>query len=160
MPRINFLSILATAALVLAGCERATTISPQQPAVLADAPTRIQVDGRELTLDTYLYRDFMPVSPPDGKPLIAGLKVRTVDGSPLPAGIGAETVSVLYLDDVWTAPARMEHPSQTPSVLELVARDGPTWGPAVNVDVVLRLHDGAGRTYRLRAADQPIHRTD
>ncbi|HEU4882418.1 MAG TPA: hypothetical protein VFT45_09245 [Longimicrobium sp.] len=159
MPRLRLLPLLATACLVLAGCDPPTTISTE-PSLLADVPTRIQVDGRELVLDTYLFRDFMPASPPDGRPLIAGLKVRTVDGSPLPAGIGAETVSVLYLDEVWTAPARLEHPSQIPSVLELVARDGPKWGPAVNVDVVLQLRDRSGQAYRLRAADQPIHRTD
>jgi hypothetical protein len=158
MPRLRLVPLLATAALLLAGCESTSTISTQPD--LLQAPTRIQVDGRELTLDTYLYRDFMPASPPDGKPLIAGLKVRTVDGSPLPAGIRGESVSVLYQGEMWTAPARMEHASQVPSVLELVARDGPRWGPGGSVDVMLQLRDGAGQAYRLRAADQPIHRTD
>jgi hypothetical protein len=133
---------------MLAGCDRLATISPQ-PVVLDDAPTRIQVDGRELTLDTYLYRDFMPVSPPGGKPLVAGLKVRTVDGSPLPAGIRAERVSVRYQDEVWTVPVVLEHPSPLPGVLDVVARDGPRWGPGVNVDVVLHLRDGAGNAKAL-----------
>lgn len=160
MNRIRSLLSLAAACVLLAACESTTTISTL-PRLLEDVPTRIQVEGRELTLETYLYRDFMPESPPDGRPLIAGLRVRAVDGGALPAGLSADSVAVVYRDEVWTAPVVVvEQSSRIPNILELVARNGPKWPTGATVDAVLFLHDAGGRNHRLRAAGQTIHRTD
>jgi hypothetical protein len=41
-----------------------------------------------------------------------------------------------------------------------VARDGPKWGPGIEVDVVIRLRDAAGRHVLLQAREQLVHRTD
>src|SRR5438552_2287407 len=47
-----------------------------------------------------------------------------------------------------------------PSFFEVVARDGPKWGPGIAVDVVVRLRDGAGHEVLLQARAQWINRTD
>jgi hypothetical protein len=159
MPRRHLLPAVATAIMLLSGCDPPTTISPE-PQPLLDAPTQVRVDGHDLTLEAYLWRDFQPISPPDGKPLVAVLRVKTADGRPFPAGVTADQVSVVYGDQVWTAPAHQEQPSSHPAVLAVVARDGPRWGPEVTVDVVVRLRGPGGSEFLLRAPDQRIHRTD
>lgn len=161
MPRLHLLPAFATAVLLLAGCgdPSTTTISPE-PQPLLDAPTQVHLDGHDLTLEAYLWRDFQSISPPDGKPLVAVLRVKTADGRPFPASVTADQVSVVYGDQVWTAPAHQEQPSSQPAVLEVVARNGPRWGPDVTVDVVVRLRGPGGSEFLLRAANQPIHRTD
>jgi hypothetical protein len=78
---------------------------------------------------------------------------------------------VLHEGDVWEASALeeqdLDHPSYQDEsgrsrnrpdspVFRVVARGGPLWGPNVTVDCVVRLSDGAGRSYLLRADDQPI----
>jgi hypothetical protein len=45
-------------------------------------------------------------------------------------------------------------------VLEVFAEGGPKWGPGIEVDVVVRLRDAAGKSWYLKARRQPIHRTD
>lgn len=159
MPRLRLLTALATASLLLAGCDQATTISPQ-PSLLKDVPTQVRVDGYDLVLDAYVGRDFMPISPPDGKPMVAVLRIRTADGRPFPTGVTADRVSVVNGDQVWTAAARKEHDSQQANTLEVVARDGPKWEPGTLVDVVVYLHDASGREHLLRAPDQRIQRSD
>jgi len=42
----------------------------------------------------------------------------------------------------------------------VVARNGPKWGPGVEVDVVVRLRDAAGHGVLLQAPGQLIGRTD
>lgn len=161
MRHLRLLPILATACFLLAGCDPQTTpITPEPDRVPeTETPAPVQIGEHELTLETYLWRDFMPFAPPDGQPLIAVLKVRTVNGSALPAGVRADSVSITHLSEVWKAPVRLEYPSQVPSVLEVAARNGPKWEPGGNVDVVLHLRDGTGRAIRLLAANQPIRRT-
>jgi hypothetical protein len=121
---------------------------------------RVKVAGRELALETDLWRDFMPISPPDGQPLLAILKIQTIDRSRLPRGIRADQVSITYEGDVWTAQVKARGPRVDPNVLEVVARDGPKWGPDVKVDVVVRLRDVWDRVYWLCATDQLVGRTD
>jgi len=59
----------------------------------------------------------------------------------------------------WSAVPQQERPRpETSPVYELVARDGPKWGPGISVDVVVRLRSPDG-TFLLRAADQPIRAT-
>jgi hypothetical protein len=158
MLRLHLLPTIA-AAVLLSGCDEPTTISTQ-PGAFENVPTQVRVDGHDLTLEAHLWRDFQPISPPDGKPLIAVLWIKTADGRPFPAGVVADRVSVVYGDLVWTAPARQENESWHPSVLEAIARDGPKWGPEVTVDVVVRLRGPGGGEFLLRAPDQRIGRTD
>lgn len=101
----------------------------------------------------------MPPSPQDGRPLTAIARVQTVDRTPVPATLRATDVWVVLGSDVWRAAVREERPrSDTAPDYEVVARDGPKWGPDVTVDVVVRLTDGR-RDWLLRAADQRIAAT-
>jgi hypothetical protein len=158
MTRFRFLPIAAACAL-LAACDPPTTISTL-PIEYATVPTVVQVAGHELALEAHLWRDFQPVAPPDGQPLVAVLYIKTTDGGPFPAGVTADQVTVVFGEERWTAPARRESSSGQADVLEVVGRDGPKWGPHVNVDVVVRLRGPDDQVHLLRAPNQRIGRTD
>ena len=143
---------------LVAGCGEGP-VAPSPMTELVNAPVQVRVAGVDLTLETYLYRDFAPITPPNGQPMIAVARVKAAEGEELPAGLEAEVLHVLYGEEVWAAAPLEEHPSTGPGVLEVVARNGPQWGPGVTVDVVLRLRH-AGTTLLLKAPAQQIHRTD
>jgi hypothetical protein len=151
-----------TATLVLTACGGSSPAVPSPlPSDLATAPTRVVLAGKTLVLDASLWRDFMPISPPDGKPLTAVLQVRAEDGSPVPTTVSADMAWVLNGADKWsTVPREERSRTEMAPLYELVARDGPKWGPGVNVDVVVRLHDQGGRDSFLRVANRPIRATN
>ena len=147
--------------LALFGCtQKPTAPDPVTNPDLSGAPSSIVVGGKTLTLTTSLWRDFMPISPPDGKPLVAVLEVRAADGSAVPADVRADMVWVVFGTETWSKAPTDERPrSETAPVYEFVARDGPKWGPGVEVDVVVRLRTAGGTTYLLSARKRPIGRT-
>jgi hypothetical protein len=152
---------IAIGLLFTAGCGGSSPTSPTDVsrAQLAAAPTRIVADGKALTLRAALWRDFMPISPPDGKPLAAVLQIVTEDGSQVPATVTADTSWVLHGADVWSATVEQRPRAETAPAYEVIARNGPKWGPDVSVDVVVHLVDSAGRSILLRAAGQTITAT-
>jgi hypothetical protein len=157
---MRWLFLGLTAILALNACGGISPTAPTPlPSDLAAAPTRVVLAGKSLSLDASLWRDFMPISPPDGESLIAVLQVRTEDGE-VPSTVRADMVWVLNGADTWSTAPREEHSRQeTAPVYELVARDGPKWGPGITVDVVVRLHEAGGRDSLLRAANRLIQGT-
>jgi hypothetical protein len=155
-------SAFALACLVLTACGTQSPTEPNPaitPLELRAAPSTIEAGGVRLTLSASLWRDFMPPSPQDGRPLIAIARVQTVDRTPVAATLRATDVWVVLGSDVWRAAFREERPrSDTAPDYEIVARDGPKWGPGVTADVVVRVTDGR-RNWLLRAADQRIEAT-
>ena len=150
---------LAGLALLVACSDADNLIAPPSPVEIQNAPSQIVVGGVELTLEAFLYRDFQPVSEPNGRPLIASVRVKPASGKALPADLRAEALHVVYGDQVWTPRLFQESPNDREPEMEFVARDGPKWGPNVTVDVVLRLRSG-DRALLLKAPSQPIHRTE
>jgi hypothetical protein len=143
--------------LVLLGCsQKPTAPDSMPPSELSAAPSTVTIGGKTLTLTASLWRDFMPISPPDGKPLAAVLRVNTADGSPVPTDVRAGMVFIVYGTEVWSkTPAEERARSETAPAYEFMAREGPKWGPGVEVDVVVRLTSGGG-TYLLSARKQRI----
>lgn len=131
-------------------------VLPADPAVV---PTTVTMRGATLALETYLNRDFFPVSPPDGRPLAAFVRVRSTNGAPLPIGLSVAWVGVYFQGQVWSSAAESQTPSD-PSAVEAIARNGPKWGPGGTADVVVILSLAGEPRMLLRAADQPIHRSD
>ncbi len=128
---------------------------------LRNAPEEVPAEGVTVRLETYLWRDFQPIAPPDGQPLIAVLRVKTVDGASIPAALRADSVWILNGDLAWAAAVREEWSREAdPPFFEVVGRDGPKWGPGIEVDVVIRLRDAAGHAILLQARAQLINRTD
>ncbi|MBE3072631.1 MAG: hypothetical protein IMZ67_06615 [Acidobacteria bacterium] len=125
-----------------------------------DAPDSVRLAGKTLTLKASLWRDFMPIAPIDGRPLVAVLTATTVDQSPFPAGVTADKAWVFHAGLTWeTVVDQEQQPGPGTPSLEVVARDGPKWGPNVQVDVVIRLWDSRGNQYLLQAKRQTIKAT-
>jgi hypothetical protein len=100
------------------------------------------------------WRDFQPVAPPNGQPLVVVVKVSPSDMMPLPIDIAIDRVWVLNDKEQWSAA-----PAPGATGLETAVRNGPKWGPGIKVDVVVRLKRGK-QTWLLRAAGVDIKRTD
>jgi hypothetical protein len=144
------------------GCKGSKPFMPTWPVdILLSAPEESEVQGRTYVLETELWRDFMPFSPPDGKPLIALIRVCARDSAELPAELDIARLWVIKGKDMWET--RFSGQAARPNLytLERVARDGPKWGPNVRVDVVAGLvHEADDKIYLLRASDQLIFRTE
>jgi hypothetical protein len=156
-------TLVLTAALVLGvgACESTNPVELLPPDELRAAPLSIMVDARTLVLDPYLWRDFMPIAPPNGDSLIVAIRVRSADDAAVPTTIHVDAAWVILDDLVWASGVGQESPATTQKPFyEAVARNGPKWGPGVNVDVVVRVKDSQGIARLLRAADRPIQRTD
>ena len=158
------LKILAVlfACIVFSGCGLFEPPGPQSDIEeLLSAPEKIDINGREYILETILWRDFMPICPPDGRPLIAIILITATDGLPFPASVNADIIYVVNDLLVWEA-----HLSEDPSPpcgehqLKMGARNGPKWGPKIYVDVVVRIVVDENKSCYLRASDQWIGRTD
>jgi hypothetical protein len=139
-------------------------------AALRAVPMRVSVSSTTLRISVYLWRDFQPrvslrrdfqpASPPDGQPLIAVVRVRTVAEALLPE-ISAGRIAVIRRGQAWIAPMVEENPySRGDSRLEVVARNGPRWGPGILVDVILELRDSSGKAHLIRVPDEEIERTE
>lgn len=130
---------------------------------LRSAPDTLTLGDQQLVLRTAMWRDFQPISPPEGKPLIALFWIYAADSTALPAGLTADAAWVVNGEEVWDTYFTDEEPppgEQRPYQLYEVAREGPTWGPQIEVDAVVRVRDGDGASYLLRAPAQRIGRTD
>ena len=135
-----------------------STVSLQN---LEAAPEKIMVNGSEYALETYLWRDFMPISPPDGKPLIAVVKIQSPGKTAVPSKIDATRMWVVKGKEIWETEFTNEQRSTTGDTLEKVGRSGPKWGPGISVDVIVKVIDlKSGKDYLLKASNQDIHRTD
>ena len=151
--------LFATLCITAAACTHETPTAPADrvsPAVLRSAPTTLAAGKATLTLEATVWRDFMPSTPPGGRPLVVVARVQTTNGSPVPAAIRATDIFVVFGNDVWSTSAKEERSrTDTAPQYEVVGREGPKWSPDVAVDVILRLSDGS----LLRAPNQPISAT-
>jgi hypothetical protein len=126
--------------------------------LLVSAPERVKIDGRELALETYIYCDMMPTSPPDSVNLIAGITIVEVDSLRIPSQLDADRLWLIQGREIlWETELSSGRPITHPSRLEKVAREGPCCGPGAFVDAVVRVIDRKGRRiYLLRASGQLV----
>lgn len=127
---------------------------------LLAAPETTMVNGRAVYLTTYLWRDFMPISPPEGKPLLGVVFITAMDGLVFGNAISSDAVWVVYNQKVWKSWLTNASNGGRTNQLAKSFSDGPKWGPLVSVEVVVRLKDDQNNIYFLRASKQWIGRTD
>ena len=105
-----------------------------------------------------MWRDFMPISPPDGKPLIVIVWVNALGVNNFPSSTIIKRLWLINgLDIISTLPT--EEYSVDGNTLEMVFRNGPKWGPNIFVDVIVKLID-IDFDFCVKAVNQTIHRTD
>ena len=140
--------------MTTAGCGTACRCCRPAAASPTSAPERVEIGGREYALTANAWRDFQPVAPPNGQPLIVVVKVSPSDMMPLPNDIAIDHIWVLNGKEQWSA-----KPEPGATGLETAVRNGPKWGPGIKVDVVARLKQGK-QTWLVRAPGVDIKRTD
>ncbi len=158
----KFNDILILALLFFLSCEDNSILSPEEISkeTLLAAPDTIEIGNQKIFLTTYLQRDFMPVSPPDGKPLNAVVYIETVDSSDIPGSLEAQAIYIINGNEVWESFFSDDVPPENSSFrLVKIARDGPKWEPGIYVDVIVLLTIGKEQKL-LKASDQYIYRTD
>ena len=166
VPRRDVALLCVAVLALVAGCGTACRCCRPAGASPASAPERVRIDGREYTLSANAWRDFQPVAPPDGQPLIVVVKVSPSDMMPLPSDIAIDRIWVLNGKKQWSAAPEesgdrgQSTTGQSPVTrLETAVRGGPKWGPGIKVDVVVRLKQGK-QTWLVRAPGVEIKRTD
>jgi len=133
---------------------------------LLDAPEQLDIDDYSFTLETYLWRDFMPTIPdydPDGSPLGAVATVSEIDSLDIPDSFNITMMWVINGNKAWeiSSPERRYYYGIQPFQIKVSASDGPKWGPRIYVTVVVQLVNGDDdKIYLLRATNQYIGRTD
>ena len=120
------------------------------------ASEEVNVGGITYSLETYMYRDFMPISPPDGRPLIVIIRVHALGVNDFPL---STIIERLWLIDgsniISTLPT--EKYSVDGNTFRMAFLNGPKWGPDIFVDVIVKLID-MDFSFCVKAVDQPIHR--
>jgi hypothetical protein len=129
---------------------------------IINAESSIPFDTKRIIFDdVHLWRDFMPESPPDGKPLITLIRIKTDDESPFLEALQADRIYIINQNEVWISSfSTEERPEQPDYRIEKVARDGPKWGPHILVDVVIRLKDRNQNMFYMKKIDVYINRSD
>ena len=140
--------LIVALALVAAGCsDDDNRLKPPPPSGLPSmtvdellaSPDTLRAGGMMLSAELYLGRDFMPVAPPEGWPLVA---FALLNGSP--PGNFPPSVSDVYVwvirdsSEVWGATMSFQgiDPSRN-GAHSYYAAEGPLWGPGILVDVVI-----------------------
>ena len=129
--------------------------------LLSNSLDTINIGSQRFTLDAYLWRDFMPISPPNGKPLIAINWLISIDSTAIPANIEMKEQYVIHNDSVWIAAYEPESHTTPIYKIEKVSRNGPKWGPMIYVDIVSKIIDSkTNRDYFIKIKNIYIGRTD
>ena len=156
-------ALRSLAVILLAGCANVTAPGDDTPSelTLRHAPTSVSVGEKILVLRTVLWRDFQPIAPSDGKPMIGVFSVETDDRSPLPAGLTITRAWVLKGSLAWTPELETNPDFEYESWQRVVeGRNGPKWGPAIRVEVIVEIRLADGQRRLLRQANVLIERTD
>src|SRR5262245_40425847 len=95
------------AGFVGAGC--GPTPPPPLLETLHRAPEGQTLEGgTTVSLYSSLWRDFMPISPPEGKPLIAVFELREANQVALSTDLSIEAAFVVLGDKVWSSYPQVE----------------------------------------------------
>jgi len=152
-----FLSIFLS--LALFACDKELGVGLHEDEKMAkqlrNAPEDLRLEGINLDLSADVWRDFMPPSEPDGSPMMAVVELDGENGL-LPDGIEPVRLYVVYGNDIWAT--GFDDVSMSDDEIQVSSRNGPKWGPDVEVDVVL-MFNFDGKSYEIRDDDVTIEAT-
>ena len=142
--------ILFTVLIVLMSCEKEainneSNIRIDRALILelnSKSCDTLKIEANSFVLDAYLWRDFMPISPIDGRSLISINWLRSIDSTDIPSSIDLIEQYIINNDSIWIAEyANESRPIQPKYKIEKISKEGPKWGPKIYVDVISKLRD-------------------
>ncbi|HKK09418.1 MAG TPA: hypothetical protein VJ939_01215 [Bacteroidales bacterium] len=166
MKRIIFVLLV----FVFVSCEEDVVIPDkgvfQDKALATELKSKAQnsfrLNGDLYTLEAFAWRDFMPISPPDGKALISINRLINNNSNPIADELNMVQQYVIYDHSVWVT--GYEKGSGNSSInwqREKVSGNGPKWGPNVYVDVISVVRNTiTNKEYYLIDRKIHINRTD
>jgi len=163
MKYVIFLSM--TFILCLYSCEKEPLESVENIKVdsvfaneLRSLPDSLIIENNTLILNTYLWRDYMPVSEKNGSKMYCVNKLTDINKQPIISTISLKKQYIVKDDEVWTA-EYMQLKDSPSYILEGYVNGGPKWGPNIKVDVICEF-EHLGITYRIHAKAQQINKTE
>ena len=150
-------------AFSLLGCNRDEKSKVEILQIREKAVETLTIGSNSFVLDAYLWRDFMPVSPKNGQPMISINWLVCTNSIKIPDNISMVKQYVIYNDEVWEG--NYENEAPTPSLpeykLERISRNGPKWGPNIYVDVISQIRDSkTNKDYYIERKSVYVARTD
>ena len=145
MKKLKFIGIILLGAIFLHSCASADE--------LRSSPTTININGSILSLDVSVWRDFMPPTENNGKPMTSTIHLNLISGPDILSNIHLVRQYVIYGNEIWAAD--LFFIGINGSFIEATSSGGPKWGPNVLVDVVLEF-TYANQMYRIQAPLQNI----
>lgn len=124
-----------------------------------NAVETLTIGTDSFVLETYLWCDLQPVTG-DGKHMNAINRLVGMDSVKIPDNIDLVQQYVIYNDSVWISGYEDgECPEQAEYVLEKISRNGPGWGPLV--DVISQVYDSkTKKNYYIKYRDVFVERID
>ncbi len=100
----------------------------------------MDIDGTRLYLSSELWRNFMPMTPPDCTSLVAYIKIIDCDSTAIPQGVEVECVWVINGGKVWSSWLADEGTAEADDYeMAMIARCGPAWDVDTEADVIVRV---------------------
>ena len=129
---------------------------PEFAEELRQSNDTLTIGDNTLVLKTDLWRDFFPPAEENGSPMVTINKITDIDSVTLQSTINLKKQYVLKEDEIWTAD--YSEVKENDFILEGIVRDGPKWGPNIEVDVVCEF-ENSGIIYRIISKSQLINAT-
>ena len=128
-----------------------------------NAVDTLMIGSNSFVLDAYIWRDYQPISPENGKPMISINWLINTKHVKIPDNIRMVKQYVIYQDEIWEADYENEAPAPgLPEYkIERISRNGPKWGPKIYVDVISQIHDSqSNKDYYIKKKNVYVIRTD
>ena len=142
---IKRLLIIVVALLFLSfNLEKCTLIDKGQISqIKKNAVDTLIIGSNSFVLEAYIWRDFQPMCPENGRPMISINRLISTNSVKIPDNISMIKQYVIYKNKVWEA--NYDNETQTTDLtgyeIERMSSDGPLWGPEIYVDVISLIHD-------------------
>jgi len=130
--------------------------------LLGNSFDTLSIDSYHYFLNVWLNRDFMPICPPDGRPLVCLNCLISMDSTVIPQNIDIIKQYVINNDTIWIKQYVDEDEREEMINFKLckVAGDGPMWNPGIFVDVIVEVYDSrTDSTHFVRALEQYINKS-
>ena len=160
---VNTIDVSQIDSIKFVGMDNSEIGKEQIRQIRAKAVDTLIIGSNSFVLDAYLWRDFQPISPANGQPMISINWLICTDLVKIPDNISMVKQYVIYNDEIWIADYENEKPA--PSLpghkMERISRNGPIWGPKIYVDVISQIHDSqSNKDYFVERKNVYVVRTD
>lgn len=118
------------------------------------------VNGVEYTVESYAWRDFMPIVDPPVRLNLKNTLIR-MDGDAIQSNIEILQHYIVKENEIWRPNELESRQNQSsPNQLDIISRDGPTWEVGSKVDVGLKIkNQESGNVHWFSVSDVKITET-